>query len=153
MKHGGNSVEPILLDVVHRKDLLDDLVRSADLVISLLPYSLHPTVAQSCLEAGTHMVTASYCSPQLQELHEAAAAKGVTFVHEVGLDPGLDHLLALECFNEVKQAGGKVESFVSYCGGLPAPEFSDNPLRYGKIEGRMHHLRKSFTLFLWQPHF
>jgi alpha-aminoadipic semialdehyde synthase len=61
--------------------------------------------------------------------HRAVEA-GVTLVHEVGLDPGLDHLLALECFAEVRQAGGKVESFVSYCGGLPAPEFSDNPLRY-----------------------
>lgn len=129
-RHGTSSVEPVLLDVVHRPDLLDSLVKSADLVISLLPYSLHPTVAHSCLEAGTHMVTASYCSPQMQELQQQAVARGVTFVHEVGLDPGLDHLLALECFNEVKQAGGKVESFVSYCGGLPAPEFSDNPLRY-----------------------
>ncbi|XP_065349918.1 alpha-aminoadipic semialdehyde synthase, mitochondrial [Cloeon dipterum] len=129
-KHGGNSVEPVLLDVVERPDMLDDLVKSADLVISLLPYGLHPKVAQSCIDSGTHMVTASYCSPQLQELHDRAVEKGVTIVHEVGLDPGLDHLLALECFNEVKQAGGKVESFISYCGGLPAPEFSDNPLRY-----------------------
>jgi len=132
-KHGGSSVEPVLLDVVHRKDLLDSLVSSADVVISLLPYALHPMVAQSCLDAGTHMVTASYCSPQMHELQEQAVAKGVTFMHEVGLDPGLDHLLALECFREVKQAGGKVESFISYCGGLPAPEFSDNPLRYSKF--------------------
>lgn len=48
----------------------------------------------------------------------------------MGLDPGIDHLLALECFDNVKQAGGKIESFVSWCGGLPAPEYSCNPLRY-----------------------
>lgn len=55
---------------------------------------------------------------------------GITIVNEVGLDPGIDHLLAMECFDEIRQGGGKIESFVSYCGGLPAPECSDNPLRY-----------------------
>jgi alpha-aminoadipic semialdehyde synthase len=76
------------------------------------------------------MVTASYCSPQLNELNEAAKEAGVTIVNEVGLDPGIDHLLAQECFDEIKSHGGRVESFVSYCGGIPAPECSDNPLRY-----------------------
>lgn len=59
-----------------------------------------------------------------------AVAAEVTILNEVGLDPGIDHLLALECFDNVKQAGGKIESFVSWCGGLPAPECSSNPLRY-----------------------
>lgn len=54
----------------------------------------------------------------------------ITIVNEVGLDPGIDHLLAMECFDTIHEAGGKVDSFVSYCGGLPAPEFSNNPLRY-----------------------
>lgn len=48
----------------------------------------------------------------------------------MGLDPGIDHLLAMECIHDVQNSGGKIQSFVSYCGGLPAPEFSDNPLRY-----------------------
>lgn len=59
-----------------------------------------------------------------------AQEAGVTVLNEVGLDPGIDHLLAIECFDDVRQAGGKVESFVSWCGGLPAPECSSNPLRY-----------------------
>lgn len=54
----------------------------------------------------------------------------MTILNEVGVDPGIDHLLALECFEDVRQAGGKIESFVSWCGGLPAPECSHNPLRY-----------------------
>jgi ornithine cyclodeaminase/alanine dehydrogenase-like protein (mu-crystallin family) len=66
----GGSVEPMLLDVVARPDLLEKYVRSSDIVVSLLPYSLHPTVAQSCIDSGTHMVTASYCSPQMKELHD-----------------------------------------------------------------------------------
>lgn len=59
-----------------------------------------------------------------------AQEAGVTIVNEVGLDPGIDHLLAMECIDEVHETGGKIESYISYCGGLPAPEFSNNPLRY-----------------------
>lgn len=49
---------------------------------------------------------------------------------EFGVDPGVDHMLAMQCFDEIKRNNGKVTSFVSWCGGLPAPESSDNPLRY-----------------------
>lgn len=59
-----------------------------------------------------------------------AQEAGVTIVNEIGLDPGIDHLLAMECIDEVHETGGKIESYISYCGGLPAPEFSNNPLRY-----------------------
>lgn len=55
---------------------------------------------------------------------------GITIVNEVGLDPGIDHLLAMECIDQIHEEGGKIDSFVSYCGGLPAPEHSNNPLRY-----------------------
>nr|XP_053652789.1 alpha-aminoadipic semialdehyde synthase, mitochondrial-like [Cherax quadricarinatus] len=128
VKH--HNVESVLLDVVERPDLLEDLVKSADVVVSLLPYSLHHEVAKHCIQQKTNMVTASYCTPAMMELKEAAINAGITVVNEVGLDPGIDHLLAMECFEEVQRGGGKIDSFVSYCGGLPAPEFSDNPLRY-----------------------
>lgn len=59
-----------------------------------------------------------------------AVEAGITVVNEVGLDPGIDHLLAMECIDQIHEEGGKVDSFVSYCGGLPAPEYSNNPLRY-----------------------
>ncbi|XP_068234599.1 alpha-aminoadipic semialdehyde synthase, mitochondrial [Palaemon carinicauda] len=125
-----SNVNSVLLDVVERPDLLSDLVKQADVVVSLLPYALHPEIAKECINQKTNMVTASYLSPAMKELHDDAVAAGITIVNEVGLDPGIDHLLALECFDEVLQGGGKVDSFVSFCGGLPAPEFSDNPLRY-----------------------
>ncbi|XP_064107735.1 alpha-aminoadipic semialdehyde synthase, mitochondrial-like [Macrobrachium nipponense] len=125
-----SNVDSVLLDVVERPDLLADLVKQADVVVSLLPYALHPEIAKECIKQKTNMVTASYLSPGMRELHDAAVDAGITVVNEVGLDPGIDHLLALECFDEVQQGGGKVDSFVSFCGGLPAPEFSDNPLRY-----------------------
>ncbi|XP_003487153.1 alpha-aminoadipic semialdehyde synthase, mitochondrial [Bombus impatiens] len=124
------GVEPVLLDVIERPDTLNDIVKSADVVVSLLPYSLHHVIANVCIHAKTHLVTASYTNEDVKALHTEAVASEVTILNEVGLDPGIDHLLALECFDNVKQAGGKIESFVSWCGGLPAPECSSNPLRY-----------------------
>ena len=76
------------------------------------------------------MVTASYVSPEMQQLHAAAQAAGIRLLNEVGLDPGLDHMSAMKIINGVKAAGGKVLAFSSWCGGLPAPEHSDNPLGY-----------------------
>ncbi|XP_072939174.1 alpha-aminoadipic semialdehyde synthase, mitochondrial [Epargyreus clarus] len=106
------------------------LAARARLVVSLLPYELHGAAARACLAAGAHMVTASYVRPEVQELHDAAKDAGITILNEVGLDPGIDHLLALECIHDIQSHGGRIDSFVSYCGGLPAPEFSDNALRY-----------------------
>ncbi|KHN75467.1 Alpha-aminoadipic semialdehyde synthase, mitochondrial [Toxocara canis] len=59
-----------------------------------------------------------------------AKEANVTVMNEAGLDPGIDHMLAMQCFDQISDHGGKVTSFVSFCGGLPAPESSDNPLRY-----------------------
>lgn len=122
--------EPVLLDVIERSDHLDDLIRSHDVVVSLLPWTLHPNMAQRCIANKTDMVTASYLSQGLKDQHQSAKDAGVTVINECGVDPGIDHFLALECFDDVHTGGGKVESFVSYCGGLPAPEASDNPLGY-----------------------
>jgi alpha-aminoadipic semialdehyde synthase len=54
------------------------------------------------------MVTASYISPTMRELNDAAKEAGITILNEMGVDPGIDHMLAMECFDEVKHAGGKV---------------------------------------------
>lgn len=125
-----SNADCILLDVARHPEELDKLVPEADVVVSLLPYVMHPEVAKSCIKHQRNMVTASYVSPALRALGKAAADANITIVNEVGVDPGIDHMLAMECFNEVKHAGGKIDSFVSYCGGLPAPEFSNSPLRY-----------------------
>ena len=124
------GVESVFLNVLERPDTLNDIVSSADVVVSLLPYSLHHVIGKACIAAKTHLVTASYTNENVKALHDEAVAAEVTILNEIGLDPGIDHLLALECFDNVKQAGGKIESFVSWCGGLPAPECSSNPLRY-----------------------
>ncbi|XP_022910037.1 alpha-aminoadipic semialdehyde synthase, mitochondrial [Onthophagus taurus] len=127
-KYGG--VESRYVNAIENPASVQELVKGADVVISILPAPMHPVVAKACIQEKVHMVTASYASDTMKELHEAAVNAGVTILNEVGLDPGIDHLLALECIQDVQALGGRVTSFVSYCGGLPAPEFSANPLRY-----------------------
>lgn len=121
---------PIMMDAGSQEGHLDSLVKDHDLVISMLPYSLHPLVAKHCIKRKVNMVTASYLSPAMKELQSSAEEAGITIVNEMGLDPGIDHMLAMECIDKAKADGCTVESYSSFCGGLPAPECSDNPLRY-----------------------
>ncbi|CAF0842961.1 unnamed protein product [Rotaria sordida] len=121
---------PILLDVTRRKNELDKLIKDHDCIISLLPFKFHPDIASLCIKHRRHMVTASYVSPEMKALHDEALAADVTLMNEVGLDPGIDHMLAMELFEIIRDHGGRIDSYISYCGGLPAPEYSDNPLRY-----------------------
>uniref|UniRef100_A0A0K0DBU6 Saccharopine dehydrogenase n=1 Tax=Angiostrongylus cantonensis TaxID=6313 RepID=A0A0K0DBU6_ANGCA len=125
-----SNITPFVIDVQRESDMLDQLIRDHDLVVSLLPFSFHPLVAKLCIKNRINMVTSSYVSPELEALDQPAKDAGVTIMNESGLDPGIDHMLAMECIDEVANHGGKVTSFVSFCGGLPAPEYSDNPLRY-----------------------
>ncbi|XP_069485193.1 alpha-aminoadipic semialdehyde synthase, mitochondrial [Ambystoma mexicanum] len=121
---------PINMDVFKMEDKLSSLVKKHDLVVSLLPYAAHPFVAKKCISNKVNLITASYLTPAMKELHKSAEDAGVTIVGEMGLDPGLDHMLAMECFDKARDVGAKIESYSSFCGGLPAPEYSDNPLRY-----------------------
>lgn len=116
-------------------DLADDdglsaLVEGHDLTVSLVPYAFHPRVAGHCLRHGRHLVTASYVSPAMQELDAPARAQGLTFLNELGLDPGIDHMSAMRVIDGIAREGGRLLSFRSYCGGLPAPDANDNPLGY-----------------------
>lgn len=106
------------------------LVQKADVVISLLPAFMHPIVAKDCLAEGKHLVTASYVSPEMQALSEEAKAKGLAFMCEIGLDPGIDHMSAMQIIDDIHGKGGKITSFKSYCGGLIAPSSDDNPWHY-----------------------
>lgn len=101
-----------------------------DVVISLIPYIFHATVIKSAIRKRKNVVTTSYVSPAMLELEKEAKEAGITVMNEIGLDPGIDHLYAVKTIDEVHRAGGKIISFLSYCGGLPAPEASDNPLGY-----------------------
>lgn len=124
-KRGGATT--LLID---DKKSLAKLVADADLVISLVPYIYHVTVARSCIKQRKHMVTTSYVSKSMADLDREARSSGITILNEIGLDPGIDHMSAMRIIDKAHERGGRVVSFESYCGGLPAPEANDNPFGY-----------------------
>ncbi|CAI5448094.1 unnamed protein product [Caenorhabditis angaria] len=124
------NISSVVVDVARENHTMEKLIREHDIVVSLLPFNFHPLIAKMCISNQRDMVTSSYVSPELEALDKAAKEADVTIMNEAGLDPGIDHMLAMECFDQIKDHGGRVTSFVSFCGGLPAPEWSDNPLRY-----------------------
>lgn len=128
-KSAPNSAIVEQLDITDSQKLRK-LVGASDIVISLIPATMHLPVAEACLDKSKSLVTASYISPAMQKLDELARAKGLIFLNEIGLDPGLDHLSAKKIIDQVSQQGKRVNSFVSWCGGLPAPEAANNPLGY-----------------------
>jgi saccharopine dehydrogenase (NADP+, L-glutamate forming) len=107
------------------------VIQSADMVISLVPPNLHPPVAKLCLALNKHLITASYVSPEMQVLHDEAKRKDLLFLNECGLDPGIDHMSAMQVIDRIKSTGGKILSFDSFTGGLISPETDpENPWRY-----------------------
>jgi saccharopine dehydrogenase-like NADP-dependent oxidoreductase len=115
---------------VQDEEHLDALARRHDIIVSLLPWTFHIIVARCCLRHGKQMVTTSYVSDEMRRLDADAKAKGLLFLNEVGVDPGLDHMSAMHVIDRVHDQGGKVRQFYSFCGGLPAPENNDNPFGY-----------------------
>ena len=107
-----------------------DLIQRHDVVVSLLPPQMHLEVAQDCIVMGKHMVTASYVSKQVFRLGDEARQRALVFMNELGLDPGIDHMSAMQRIHAIQKKGGTITSFYSYTGGLVAPESDDNPWHY-----------------------
>ncbi|KAG0210244.1 hypothetical protein BGX33_005025 [Mortierella sp. NVP41] len=126
---GKANTKVVPLDVKDNTKMAS-LVKDSDIVVSFVPAPFHPIIAEHCIQEKKNMVTASYISPAMKALDERAQRAGITIMNEIGLDPGIDHLSAMKMIDEVKAEGGKVTSFVSWCGGLPAPEASNVPLSY-----------------------
>ncbi|KAM5547089.1 alpha-aminoadipic semialdehyde synthase [Rosa sericea] len=120
---------PVQLDVSDTSTL-HKYISEAEVVISLLPAFCHITVATACIELKKHLVTASYVDDAMSELNEKAKTAGITILGELGLDPGIDHMMAMKMINQAHVRKGKIKSFTSYCGGLPSPAAANNPLAY-----------------------
>jgi len=105
-------------------------VQKSDLIISLLPPHLHHLVAADCVTFKKHFITASYINADMVALHEAAVQNGILILNECGLDPGIDHMSAMEVIDRLQNEGCELVSFKSYTGGLVAPESNDNPWGY-----------------------
>ena len=108
----------------------ESYIASHDVVISMLPAFLHPTVANFCLKYKKHLFTASYISPEMKALNPQVTKQGLLFMNECGLDPGIDHMSAQKIIDDLHRQGARILGFESYCGGLVAPESDDNPWNY-----------------------
>lgn len=108
----------------------NDAIMQSDIVVSMLPSSMHILLAEDCVIQGVNMVTASYVSDDIAALHEKAIEKGVLLLNEMGLDPGIDHMSAKKIIDHIHQQDGEIELFKSFCGGLVSKEFDNNPWNY-----------------------
>jgi saccharopine dehydrogenase-like NADP-dependent oxidoreductase len=110
---------------------LQEIVVQSDLIVSVLPPSMHFNVARFCVLHKTHLVTASYISPEMKALHEVAVENNIILLNELGLDPGIDHISAAKVIQEIQEKGGEIIGFESYCGGLIREEdCTGNPWKY-----------------------
>ncbi|MGB7340689.1 MAG: saccharopine dehydrogenase C-terminal domain-containing protein [Phototrophicaceae bacterium] len=109
---------------------IEAILKSVDIVVSLLPAFLHPKIAKLAITTRTHLVTASYVSEAMQALHDEARAAGIILLNEVGVDPGLDHMSAMKIIHQLQAEGKQITSFKSYCGGIPYQTTRDNPLNF-----------------------
>ena len=126
---GHARAKGIKLDVFDA-DQRSAAIKAADIVISMLPARFHIEAAKDCILYSKNLVTASYVSEEMQALDDEVKAKGLVFMNEIGVDPGIDHMSAMQVIHRIKDAGGKMLMFESFTGGLVAPESDDNLWHY-----------------------
>ncbi len=126
---GYKNGKALALDI-NNTEKLNSMIKENDIIVSLLPWTLHLKVADLCIKNNKHMATTSYVSDGMKALDPVVREKGLLFINETGVDPGIDHMSAKKIIDEVEQEGGKVLEFYSYTGGLPAPDDNDNPFGY-----------------------
>lgn len=127
--NGHPNGEAFIFDVKNQEQCYAE-VEQADIVISMLPASMHFTVAEACVKFSKNMVTASYISKEIKELHQQAIDKDIIILNEIGVDPGIDHMSAMRVIDRIREAGGSIEEFYSSTGGLVAPKHDNNPWNY-----------------------
>ncbi|MFQ5831895.1 MAG: saccharopine dehydrogenase C-terminal domain-containing protein [Candidatus Thorarchaeota archaeon] len=127
---GCKNAEATAFNIKTDDSLLEKLTAEADLICSLLPYTYHVEAAKVAIKHAKPFCTTSYISEEMQGLDEAAKAAGILILNECGVDPGIDHMSAMKIIDHVHNQGGKIDSFTSFTGGLPAPEANNNPFGY-----------------------
>ncbi|MEN8965334.1 MAG: saccharopine dehydrogenase family protein [Polaribacter sp.] len=123
------NAKAIIFDVFD-KNQRENAIKNATIVVSMLPARFHIEVAKDCLKYGKNLVTASYVSPAMKALDKQVKAKELVFINEIGVDPGLDHMSAMQVIDKIRNKGGKMLLFESFTGGLVAPESDTNLWNY-----------------------
>lgn len=127
---GHPRAEAIALNAKEDELLRKEFIKQHDIVVSLLPASMHHIPAADCITYKKHMVTASYVSKEVQDMADDVKDAGIQFIWEMGLDPGIDHMVLMEMIHRVEKEGGKINELRSFTGGLIAPESDTNPWKY-----------------------
>jgi saccharopine dehydrogenase (NADP+, L-glutamate forming) len=126
----GTTAKAIAFNI-EEQETSKKIIAQVDLVVSVLPAHLHIKVAYLCLELRKHLLTASYVTDEMKDLDQKAKTNNLIFLNECGLDPGIDHMSAMQVIDKIRNSGGKLHSFESFTGGLIAPETDPgNPWRY-----------------------
>ncbi|TFG78655.1 MAG: saccharopine dehydrogenase [Flavobacteriales bacterium] len=123
------SCKVIQLDIFNDDERIH-AISDCDIVVSMLPARFHIKVAEDCIAQNKHLVTASYISDEIKALDTKAREKGLVFMNEIGLDPGIDHMSAMQIIDRIRAKGGKMLLFESFTGGLVAPESDNNLWNY-----------------------
>ena len=127
---GCNNAEAVAFNIVKDDNLLEELTEKVDLVCSLLPYTFHVKAAKVAIKHKKPFCTTSYISDEMKALEDDAKNAGVLLLNECGVDPGIDHMSAMKIIDNVHNNNGKISSFTSFTGGLPAPDANNNPYGY-----------------------
>lgn len=117
------------LDIFNDKER-SRAIENSDIVISMLPAKFHIKLAEDCIRFSKHLVTASYISDEIKALDQQVKEKSLVFMNEIGLDPGIDHMSAMQVIDNIRKKGGKIVLFESFTGGLVAPESDNNLWNY-----------------------
>ncbi|MEJ6589794.1 MAG: saccharopine dehydrogenase C-terminal domain-containing protein [Crocinitomicaceae bacterium] len=126
---GYSNAQALSFNATERDERMSEMEK-ADLVISMLPARFHVEIARDCIALKKNLITPSYISEEMRELDTEAKAAGIVIMNEIGVDPGLDHMSAMKIIDQIKEIGGSLNSFKSFCGGLVAQDYDDNPWRY-----------------------
>ncbi len=127
--NGHPNGEAFQFNALDPQERMAELEKS-DLIISMLPARFHPEVARDCIKLKKDVITPSYISDEMREMHQDALDAGVIIMNEIGVDPGIDHMSAMKVLDEIEEMGGEIFQFESFTGGLLAPESEDNPWKY-----------------------
>lgn len=115
---------------LNNQDVRRALIKGRTVVVSMLPAFMHPLIAGDCLAEGVNMATASYESPAMKKLGDEVKSKGLWFLNECGLDPGIDHMSAMKIIHQLQDEGSTITGFYSYCGGLTTAESIEDSWGY-----------------------
>ncbi|KAF2071483.1 hypothetical protein CYY_007199 [Polysphondylium violaceum] len=151
---GSKNLTTVQLDIANKMEEIEKFLPNVQVCISLIPATLHASVAKLCIKHKVNFLSASYISPDIAELDKEAKEAGVLLLNELGLDPGIDHMSAMKIIDSAKQNNGKITSFISWCGALPSLECSDNPFGYKFSWSPRGVLASSLlpAIFLWDQH-